>query len=112
MKWFYELLRQHAGGTFDETQAGGLYDFLSSGTHPTLYQARQLREYIDQGDHAGTRLVMDLGFLERLAGVVLIAYYQLLSSVVSYFGADSSPVEGFGDAIAAALPDTLVPTSA
>lgn len=111
VKWFYELLRDHAGGTLDDKQAEGLYDFLSSGTHPTLYQARQLREYVDHGDHAGTRLVMDIGFLERLAGAVLVAYYQVLASTFSYFGADPSPVEAFGDAIAAALPGTLAPST-
>jgi len=94
----------------DGKQTEGLYDLLSSRTHPTLYQARQMREYIDHGDHAGTRLVIDICFLERLAGAVLIAYCQVLCTAFSYFGAAPAPVEAFGDAIAAALPGTLTPT--
>jgi hypothetical protein len=108
---FYELLREHAGGNLDDDQAGGLYDFLSSGTHPTLYQARQMREWVDHGDHAGTLLVVDTGFLERLCGAVVVAYYQVLASTFSYFGADPAPVESFGDAIEATLPGSLKPSA-
>ncbi|MFJ2758760.1 hypothetical protein ACIO3S_24390 [Nocardioides sp. NPDC087217] len=58
LNWFLELLREHAGGTFDEKQA------------------------------------------------------QALASTFSNFGADPSPVKAFGDAIAAALPGTLAPSTA
>lgn len=54
---------------------------------------------------------MDIGFLERLTGAPLVAYYQVLASTFSYFGADPSPVEAFGDAIAAALPGALTPST-
>lgn len=111
VRHFYSLLRDHGGGSFDTDQAEGFYDLLSSGTHPTLYQARQLRTYVDHGDHAGTKLVMDIGFLEKLIGNVVVPYYKVLSSTFEYFGADVEPVEKLGDAIVEMLPGHLEPRS-
>lgn len=88
VEWMYEQLRAGGGSTVDARQAKGIYDFLSSGTHPTLYQARQLREFVDHGDHYGARLTIEIGFLERMAAVVVVAFQAALSYAMSFYGLD------------------------
>ncbi|MDC5696293.1 hypothetical protein OO014_03420 [Intrasporangium calvum] len=110
--WFYALLRDHAGGNLSDDQASGMYDFLSSGTHPTLYQARQMRHWDeDHGDHVSSLFVVDTEFLERLCTAAVVAYFQVLAATFSYFGADPTPVEKFADAIERVLPGVLKPAA-
>lgn len=49
----FDLLHRGAGSSVTARQGAGIYGFLSGGTHPSLYQARQLRMYVDHGDYVG-----------------------------------------------------------
>jgi hypothetical protein len=99
----YALLRAHRATSLDEEQVHGSYDFLSSGTHPTLYQARQMREYREHEDHFGTQIATDIKFLDNLCRIAVLSFYQALSLTVGYFGA---PVATF-DALAALIDQVL-----
>ena len=107
VKLMYDLLREHAGGNLDEKQAGGVYDFLSSGTHPTLYQARQLREYVDHGDHVGTRLRVEVSFLEKVCSNTVLAFYNAFGLALSYFGGPAKYHEALTTAIDETLPGSI-----
>jgi hypothetical protein len=61
-------------------------------THPTLYPARQLRDWSDDPatGHRVAYLRVDLGFMERQASAALAAFYNALAYVTSYFEWDIS----------------------
>jgi hypothetical protein len=86
--WMYALLEEGAGSTVGDRAALGIYGFLSNMTHPTLYPARQLREWTDDPatGHRTAFMRLDLGFLERQASAAVVAFYNALSFTTSYFG--------------------------
>ncbi len=88
MAWMYKLLEEGAGSSVDERAALGIYGFLSNMTHPTLYPARQLREWTDDPGtgHSTAHLRLDVGFLERQASAAVVAFYNAMSFTTSYFG--------------------------
>ncbi|MCC9182141.1 hypothetical protein LOC73_15665, partial [Mycolicibacterium mageritense] len=83
----FDHLHAMVGG-ITKRQASGVYGFLCAGTHPSLYQARQWRRYVDHGDHVGTVLTVDVRDLERLLFVPVAAYYNALSYTTSFYGLD------------------------
>lgn len=107
VKWMFELLHTRADGTVTEHQASGIYAFLSSGTHPSLYQVRQLRVPVDHGDHHGTILRMDVAFFERLLAAAVMPFYGALSYVLSFYGLDSTAHDKLTEEIDAVLPGFL-----
>jgi len=102
-RWMFGLLVKGANGSITEGKAGGIYAFLSSGSRPSLYQARQLREPVDHGDHQGTILRVDVGFLERLMGAAVMAFYNALSYAISFYGLPRSA----HDTLTAAIDETM-----
>ena len=85
--WMYAVT-QRLGGTISDRAAQGIYGFLSNMTHPTLYPARQRREWIDDPE-AGQRVAylrVDVGSREDEARAALAAFYNALTYVTDYFG--------------------------
>lgn len=85
----FEFLEREAGGTITARVALGMYDFLSNSTHPTLYPSRQRRAWIEHPSHPGEHVALEkveLGFVRKQAAVAVVAYYQALTYVTSYFG--------------------------
>lgn len=98
-----EVLHHAAAGSITADVAEGVYDFLSNHTHPTLYPIRQLRRYIDHGDHVGTELHLELESTERLLGAAVSAFYSALSFTMSFYDLP----RGSHDALTTQIDDTL-----
>lgn len=103
----YDVLREYAGVALTSTEVEGIYDFLSSGTHPTLYQARQMRQLIDHGGHVGTEVSIDVDFLSRVTNVAVNAFYGAFTATASYFGATSTHIDLLSDAIDRSIPGAM-----
>lgn len=103
----FELLHRGAGSSVTARQGAGMYGFLSGGTHPSLYQARQLRMYVDHGDYVGTVLKADVAYLERLLIIPIIAYYNALSYVIDFYGLDRTAHDQLTNEIDEVLPKAL-----
>ncbi|KUF08522.1 hypothetical protein [Leucobacter sp. G161] len=99
-------LTEAAGGTITQEQASGIYGFLSNRTHPTLYPARQLREW--EGDetsgHAVAHLHVGMGPIEDEARAALAAFYNALSYVTSYYAWPTTLLEALEMKIQATIP--------
>ena len=100
-------LTHKAGGTATSRQGLGIYVFLCSATHPSMYQARQLRVAVDHGDHVGTVLTMDVKALENALAVGVVTFYNALGYTSEFLGADAAPFDALGDKIAVVLPTAL-----
>jgi hypothetical protein len=105
--WMFSLLDKAAAGTVTERQARGIYAFLSSGTHPSLYKARQLRVPVNHGDHYGTVLSVDIPSLERLLAAPLLFFYNALSYVISFYGLERTAHDALTITIDEVLPGRL-----
>ncbi|WP_328811808.1 hypothetical protein [Rhodococcus sp. NBC_00294] len=103
----FEFLRADAGGTITGGVAEGMYDFLSSNVHPSLYTIRQLRRYIDHGDHYGSELHMDLNFIEKLLMAALITFYNALSYTMSFYDLARAPHDVLTEQMAATFPEAF-----
>ena len=103
----FERLHRGAGSSVTARQGSGIYGFLSGGTHPSLYQARQLRVYVDHGGHVGTVLEADVAHLERLLVVPLAAYYNALSYTIDFYGLDRAAHDELTNTIDEVLPGAL-----
>lgn len=105
--WMFDFVHKAAGGTVDEDQARGVYAFLSSGTHPSLYPARQLRVAVDHGDHYGTVLSMPVAHLERILATAVLVFYNALSYVLDFYGLDRAVHDALTATIDEFLPGRL-----
>lgn len=105
--WMLSLIYRKANGSVTNKQGQGIYAFLSSGTHPSLYQARQLRNAINTGDSVKSVLSVDTSYLENLLGVAVMAFYNALSYVVSFYGLGSEYHAVLTEKIDAVLPGRL-----
>lgn len=103
----FELLRANAGGTITGGVAKGMYGFLSSNVHPSLYPIRQLRRYIDRGDHHGTELHMDLGFVERLLKAALVTFYNALGYTIDFYDLARDSHDVLTEQMAATFPEVF-----
>lgn len=110
VSWMFNLLHKKAGGSVTERQAVGIYAFLSSGTHPSLYQARQRRILVSHSDHFGTILSVDVAFLERLLGATVMVFYGALSYVMSFYALPRAAQERLTAKIDTTLPGYLTRT--
>lgn len=108
VKWMYE--RTSAGGTgISADQGVGLYGFLCSMTHPTLYPARELTLLRQRSDGTMERyLRLDLDLLGKLAGAAITTFYSAFSLLMWYFGWVSPKKDEWEGLIEAVLPGTLV----
>lgn len=88
-------------------EASGVYGFLCAGTHPALFQARQLRTYVDHGDHLGTVLTIDVPQLERLLAVPVTTYYNGLSYTIDFYGLDRTAHDQLTNKLEEVLPGIL-----
>ncbi len=102
----FDQLHAAVGG-ITKRQASGVYSFLCAGTHPSLYQAKQWRQYVDHGDHVGTVLSVGVRDLERLLFVPVAAYYNALSYTISFYGLDRTAHEELTGKIAEIMPGAL-----
>lgn len=84
--WMFDLLERFGGGSVNNDQAKGIYAFLCAGTHPSLYQARQMR----RGGHG---LHVDIETLERRLKLAIVAYYKALRFTIDFLGCDRAPHE-------------------
>lgn len=87
VKQMYSLV-EAAGGTITQEQASGIYGFLSNMTHPTLYPARQRREWVydESSGHSHAHQRIGLGSMDNEARAALAAFYNALTYTTSYFG--------------------------
>ncbi|RYF59886.1 MAG: hypothetical protein EOO27_07830 [Comamonadaceae bacterium] len=95
----FKMVEDHAGGTMTKRQSEGLYNYLSNGTHPTLYVLREMRR--------SSKLVVDIAFLESVTRLATVSLLFTLESVCNYFGWPTSDVDDFAKAITHAFPDAL-----
>jgi hypothetical protein len=106
----FELFERQAGSTITKRTALGMYDFLSNATHPTLYPSRQRRMWVEHPSHPGEHIALErveVGFLKRQAAVAVVAYYNALSYVTSYFGWSRGVYDTLTARIDTVLPGTL-----
>ncbi|WGJ88205.1 hypothetical protein [Gordonia sp. SMJS1] len=100
----FSFLRDHAGATITDSVAEGVYHYLSSHTHPSLYPIRQLRRYTDHGDHAGTELHLETESIERLVGAAVSTFYSALGYAMSFYDLPRGPHDILTAHIESALP--------
>jgi hypothetical protein len=107
--WMYELTRSY-GGVINGRAATGIYGFLSNMTHPTLYPARQAREWAADPDagHLVANLRVDLNFIEGEARAALAAFYNALTYTTSYFGWPTDVVDELTAVIEGTIPTFFV----
>ncbi len=106
----FELLEREAGGTITARMALGMYDFLSNSTHPTLYPSRQRRVWIEHPSHAGEQVALemiDLSFVRKQVTAPVVAYYNALTYVTSYFGWPPDICDALESHITRVLPGTV-----
>ena len=106
----YDLLARHAGSVITSKVSQGIYDYLSNVTHPTLYPTRDLEEWVPSPDHLDelvTILHVDIDFVERQTAVAVLAYYNALSFVTSFFGWNTDVHGQLTKAIDRLLPGAL-----
>ncbi len=98
----YELLETRAGSLVTSKMAEGIYDYLSNVTHPTLYPTRELRDWVSSADHLDETVAVlrvETDFVERETAAAVLAYYNALSYVTSFFGWSTSVHEQLTQAI-------------
>lgn len=108
--WMYGLLERHAGSMVTSKVSDGIYDYLSNVTHPTLYPTRDLREWVPSPDHPGelvTILTVETDFVERQTVAAVLAFYNALSYVTSFFGWSTDIHDQLTEAIDRLLPGAL-----
>jgi hypothetical protein len=108
--WMYGLLEKHAGSMVTSKMSEGIYDYLSNVTHPTLYPTRDLREWVPSPDHPDelvTILHVEIDFVERQTVAAVLAYYNALSYVTSFFGWSTDIHDQLTEAIDRLLPGAL-----
>lgn len=102
----FEQLHAAVGG-ITMRQASGVYGFLCAGTHPSLFQTRAMRRYVDHGDHLGTILSVDVSHLERLLAITVAAYYNALSYTLGFYGMERAAHDELTRKFDEVLPGTL-----
>lgn len=107
VEWMFGLLARSAGSSLSGSQARGVYGLLSSGTHPSLDLARQFRDPVNRGDHVEFTLRVNSTHLQRLLTTAVATFYNALSYVIDFYGADRSPHDRLTATIEKALPGTL-----
>lgn len=104
--WMYAVIEEQ-GGIIDKRTGQGFYGFLSNMTHPTLYPARQRREWVD---HLSTgrrvaQLRVEVRFFESQARAALAAFFNALSYVTDYFGWPTKILDDLVKRIDATIPN-------
>lgn len=109
VSWMYELTQSY-GGTIGSRAGIGIYGLLSNMTHPTLYPARQMREWTDDPvtGHQVAHLRVDLGFAEKAATAALATFYNALNYTTSYFGWPTAVIDELTGKIEEAMPTFFV----
>src|SRR3546814_16453271 len=81
-------------------------------THPTLYPARQRREWTSDPatGHPVAHLRVDLGSAENEARAALAAFYNALTYTTSYFGWPTTVVDALTTPIDDSIPTFFVCT--
>lgn len=102
----FDQLHAAVGG-ITKRQASGVYSFLCAGTHPSLFQARAMRRYVDHGTHLGTILSVDVGHLERLLALTVAAYFNAFSYTLDFYGLNRTAHDELTRKIDEVLPGTL-----
>lgn len=106
--WMYALTERH-GGTIGSASASGIYGFFSNKTHPTLYPARQRRQWFDDPEdgHRVAYLHAEIGSIESEARAAMAAFYNALTYTASYFGWSSAELHHLEAQIEEAMPTFL-----
>jgi hypothetical protein len=109
VSWMYELTQSY-GGPIDSRTGTGIYGLLSNMTHPTLYPARQRREWTEDpvSGHRVAHLRVDLGFAENAATAALATFYNALNYTTSYFGWPTAVVDELTAKIEESMPTFFV----
>lgn len=94
--WMFDLLERFRAVSVTRRQAEGIYAFLCAGTHPSLYQARQLRRRRE--------LRKELTSLERELKLAISAYYNALGYTMDFLGCDRAPHEALTAAVEMCFP--------
>lgn len=108
--WMYGLLEKHAGSMVTSKMSEGIYDYLSNVTHPTLYPTRDLREWVPSSDHPEELVAIlhvETDFVERQTVAAVLAYYNALSFVTTFYGWSTDIHDQLTDAIDRLLPGAL-----
>jgi hypothetical protein len=107
----YDFLSKHGASSLDGAVAEGVYDYLSNFTHPTLYPSRQITTWVLDPAHPGevfAQLNLSVEQIEREVTVAVLAYYQALSYVTSFYGWDRSVFDDLDAKVARMLPAAFV----
>jgi hypothetical protein len=108
--WMYALLEKGAGSTVTGKMSEGIYDYLSNVTHPTLYPTRDLREWVPSPDHPDELvaiLQVETDFVERQTVAAVLAFYNAMSYVTSFFGWTTEVHDQLTEAVDRLLPSAL-----
>ncbi|WP_182524289.1 hypothetical protein [Nocardioides dongkuii] len=88
-----------------------MYDYLSIVTHPTLYPSRQMTEWLPHPEHLGelfAQLTLDVSDVEKEVSAAVLAFYQALSYVTSFYGWDLSVFGRFRAEVERSLPNAFM----
>lgn len=105
VRWMYALTQEY-GGTIDSRTAQGIYGMLSNKTHPTLYPARQMRDWVQDpiAGHSVAYLRLNPEAVELEARSALAAFYNSLTYVSSYFGWPTDANDELAETIESVFP--------
>ncbi|GAA2339231.1 hypothetical protein [Dactylosporangium salmoneum] len=104
VEWMFELLERRAGSNITTRESLGIYGLLSNFTHPTLHVTREMREFVQDGDHIVSVHEVDLQFVERQARLAVSVFYNTMAYVSSYFGWPRAPHDELTRRIDAVMP--------
>ena len=89
-------------------QSAGMYDFLSSNSHPTLYPLRQVRRWAQHAGHQYGSILLDLDHLERLAAAAVLGFYNALAYAIGFYDAGRATHKRLTACIAATMPSVFL----
>lgn len=96
---------QRAGSSISEREARGIYEFLSSLTHPTLYSVRQMEEFSRRPDGTvRSTISVDAPFLSNLVRVGILSFWGALGAVAAYYGRGQDKVRSIEPQLDALMP--------
>lgn len=107
----YDLLANNNASSIDGDVAKGMYDYLSNVTHPTLYPSRQMTEWLPHPNHPGelfAQLTLDVSDVEREVSAAVLAFYQTMSFVTSFYGWNRSVFDRFRAEVERSLPNAFM----
>jgi len=100
-EWYFRTMSRGSGL--------GVYDSLSSASHPTLWSIRE-QEDAQPTPEGGVDLgwVLDVGFAERLSATTCSTLYRMMAQMAGYSGWSVGPLHQWADTLNAWTPNLIV----